>query len=267
MNTNTLSVMLISVLTGFVLSRAAQAVSPPPDGGYPVGNTAEGQNALFSLTSGGYNTAISVNALGSSTIGDNNIALGDGAGINVTTASDVICIGTPGADLSGNCFIGQISGAIVPSGVQVIIDVNGHLGTIVSSRRFKNEIKPMNKLSEAIFALKPVSFRYTNKLDPTGTTQFGLVAEDVERVNPELVACDKQGNPYAVRYEAVNAMLLNEFLKEHKKVEELEHSNVQLKHDFAEQQKQIAALTAGLQKVSAQLEVSKRAPQTVVNNQ
>ena len=166
-----------------------------------------------------------------------------------------------------------------PAGVTVIVNANGRLGTIVSSARFKEEIKPMDKASEAILALKPVTFRYKPELDPDGIPQFGLVAEDVEKVNPDLVAHDDQGKPYTVRYEAVNAMLLNEFLKEHKavveeqrKVQEQGATIAQLKSVLAKQetaaaqhQKQIEALTAGLQKVSAQLEGSKPAPQ-VVNN-
>src|SRR5207248_4334420 len=131
------------------------------------------------------------------------------------------------------------------------VDAFGHLGTTTSSARFKHEIKPMDKASEAILALKPVTFRYKHDLDPEGVPQFGLVAEEVEKINRDLVARDEQGKPYSVRYEAVNAMLLNEFLKEHRKVE-------QQRKDFeaalAQQQKQIEALTAGLQKVSAQLE-------------
>ena len=143
---------------------------------------------------------------------------------------------------------------------------DGHLGTVVSSERFKEAIKPMDKASEAILALKPVTFRYKKQLDPKGIPQFGLVAEEVEKVNPDLVARDDQGKPYTVRYEAVNAMLLNEFLKEHRKVE-LQDRTAQ------EQQKEIDGLKAELkeqkaliQKVSAQLEVSKPALQTVVNN-
>jgi len=129
----------------------------------------------------------------------------------------------------------------------------------------------MDKASEAILSLQPVTFRYKHELDPDGIPQFGLVAEDVEKVNPALVARDADGKPYTVRYEAVNAMLLNEFLKEHKKVEDLQVTVAQQQKTFqakvAEQQKQIDALTAGLQKVSAQLELSKPAPQTVLNNQ
>jgi hypothetical protein len=116
----------------------------------------------------------------------------------------------------------------------------------------KEQIKPMDKASDAILALKPVTFRYKQEFDPDCIPQFGLVAEDVEKVNPDLIVRDREGKPYTVRYDAVNAMLLNEFLKEHRKVEQM--------------QKQIATLTAGLQKVSAQLEMSKPAPQTVLNN-
>jgi hypothetical protein len=148
----------------------------------------------------------------------------------------------------------------VAGGVGVIIDSSGHLGTVVSSKRFKDEVKPMDKASEAILALKPVTFRYKHELDPERIPQFGLVAEEVEKINPDLVARDKEGKPYTVRYEAVNAMLLNEFLKEHRKVQQLEAN-------AARQQKQIETLTAGLQKVSALLELSKSAPQAVLNNQ
>jgi Chaperone of endosialidase len=128
-----------------------------------------------------------------------------------------------------------------------------------SSARFKDDIKPMDNASEALFALKPVTFRYKAEIDPAGISEFGLVAEDVARVNHDLVVCDKEGKPYTVRYDAVSAMLLNEFLKAHRKMEEQEAT-------IAKQQKQIDALTAGLQKMSAQLELSKTAPQTVVNN-
>jgi hypothetical protein len=140
----------------------------------------------------------------------------------------------------------------------VVVDVNGHPGTVTSSARFKDEINSWNKASEAILALQPVTFRYKHELDPKGVPQFGLVAEQVEKVPPELVIHDKQGKPYTVRYEAVNAMLLNEFLKEHRKVETLEGIVTQ-------QQKQIAALTATVQKVSAQVEMTKPAPQVVAD--
>jgi len=152
----------------------------------------------------------------------------------------------------------------------VVINSNGKLGVTASSARFKEKIQSMDKASESILALQPVTFRYKHELDPEGIPQFGLVAEDVERVAPDLVARDDQGKPYTVRYEAVNAMLLNEFLKEH-------HKNEEQAATVARLQTQVEALTAGLQKVSAQLatgrvrpigglELSKSAPQTVLNN-
>jgi Chaperone of endosialidase len=228
------------------------------------GNTADGGNALFSNITGYTNTAIGAHALGSNTTGSNNTALGFGAGGNVTTASNVICIGTTGANQSNSCFIGQIFGATSSGGTAVFINSDGKLGSTTSSRRFKDEIKPMDKASEALFALKPVTFRYKKGIDPRGLPQFGLVAEDVEEVNPELVVRDKEGKVNTVRYDAVNAMLLNEFLKEHRKVQQLTKD---FESKLAEHKKQIEALTAGLQKVSAQLEASKPAPQVVLNNQ
>jgi len=232
-------------------------------------NTAIGASALQNNTNGN-STAIGFGALMNNTIGHDNIALGFKAGIRNLTGNNNIAIGTPGLSQEFKTirigevgkhlatFIAGISGAPVADGVGVIVGSDGKLGTIVSSARFKEAVKPMDKASEAILALKPVTFHYKQEIDPEGIPQFGLVAEQVEKVNPALVARDDQGKPYTVRYEAVNAMLLNEFLKEHGKVEKLE-ANVAL------QQKQIEALTAGLQKVSAQLEASKPAPQ-VVNN-
>ena len=147
--------------------------------------------------------------------------------------------------------------------------MNGKLGTMTSSARFKEDIKPMDNASEPILALKPVTFHYKN--DAMETPQFGLVAEEVAKVNPDLVVLDRDGNPYTVRYEQVNAMLLNEFLKEHKKVQEQGATIAQQRRDFdmaiAKQQKQIETLTAGLQKVNAQLEVSKTAQQVAEKNQ
>jgi trimeric autotransporter adhesin len=204
--------------------------------------------------------------------------LGNEAGYNVSTASNVICIGAPGDDVSDSCFIGNIFGQASASGIAVLINGNGRLGTTTSSKRFKEEIKSMDKASETLFALRPVTFHYTREIDPVGKSQFGLVAEDVEKVNPDLVVRDKEGKPYSVRYDQVNAMLLNEFLKEHRTVQALtstvakqEAIIAKQQKDFqataAHQQKQIESLTAGLQKVSAQLELSKAAPQTVLNDQ
>jgi trimeric autotransporter adhesin len=245
------------------------------------GNTADGDSALLSNTTGDQNKGLGVSALGNNVVGDRNTAvgafaltqatsnlstaLGFDAGINVTTASNVICIGAnvAGANVNDSCFIGniyqkQVGGDSLP----VRVDSFGKLGTEISSRRFKRQIRSMAGASETILALKPVIFQYRS--DKSNTAQFGLVAEDVAEVNPDLVIRDRDGKPYSVRYEAVNAMLLNEFLKEHRKVEE------QRRHfegAFAQQQKQIDALTAGLQKVSAQLELSKAAPPTVLNHQ
>jgi uncharacterized coiled-coil protein SlyX len=163
----------------------------------------------------------------------------------------------------------------------VKVDSTGHLGTVGSSGRFKEQIKPMGNASEAILALKPVTFRYKKEIDPERTPEFGLVAEQVETVNPDLVARDAEGKVYTVRYDAVNAMLLNEFLKEHRKVQEQEATIAELKSVAAkqetinaQQQREVKALAATLkeqasqiQKVSAQLELNKPAPQMVLNNQ
>jgi hypothetical protein len=225
-------------------------------------NTATGRNALFSNTTGAGNTAIGDSALDANTIGGNNIALGRLAALNVTTANNVICIGANGMNVNNSCFIGQIFGATSSGGTAVFINTDGRLGTATSSQRFKEDIKPMEQASKALFALQPVTFRYKKEIDAAGTSQFGLVAEQVEKVNRDLVVRDKEGKAYSVRYDQVNAMLLNEFLKEHCKVE-------QLKKDFeskiAQQQKRIEALTAGLRNVSAQIEASTPAPQTVLS--
>ncbi len=241
-------------------------------------NTAMGFFALLNNSTGHDNTAVGVNALLSNT-GSNNIALGAGAGGNVTTADHVICIGANGQTVNNTCYIGQIFGVTSSGGTAVFINSIGQLGTTTSSRRFKDEIKPMDKASEALFALKPVTFCYKKEIDPAGTSQFGLVAEDVEKVNPDLVVRDEKGKPYSVRYDQVNSMLLNEFLKEHRKNEQQEASITQLTSTVvkqeaivAQQQKGIEILSAQLkeqaaqiQKVSAQLEVSTPAPR-VVNN-
>jgi trimeric autotransporter adhesin len=235
-------------------------------------NTATGSSALASNTAGSLNTASGFQALGNNTSGSFNIALGLNAGVNLTTGDNNIDIGNAGVAGEANTirigtggiqtatYIAGIRGTPIGGGVAVRVNANGQLGTVGSSARFKQNIKPMDKASEAIHALKPVTFHYKKELDPEVSPQFGLVAEDVEKVNPDLVARDAKGELYAVRYEAVNAMLLNEFLKEHRTVQEL-------KAIVAEQQKQIEGLTAGLQKVSAQLELSKPAPRTALNNQ
>jgi hypothetical protein len=200
------------------------------------GNTATGFLALSSNIDGNLNTAYGDQALKFNTSGSSNIALGNSAGNNVVTADHVICIGALGEDVSDSCYIGQIFGATSSNGIGVLVNSNGRLGTTTSSRRFKEEIKPMDQASEALFALKPVSFRYKKGIDPAGTSQLGLVAEDVEKVNPDLIVRDKEGNPYSVRYDQVNAMLLNEFLKEHRKVEQQEATITELKSTAAKQE-------------------------------
>ena len=231
-------------------------------------NTAIGYQALASDT-GDHNTAVGYQALARNTTGTFNVALA--GGFNLTTGNFNIDIGNDGvagesATIrigSGCCqssaFIAGIWGNTVSGGTAVFINSDGQLGTATSSARFKRDIQNMERTSETLFALRPVTFRYKKEIDPAGISRFGLVAEDVEKVSPDLVVRDKQGKPYSVRYDQVNAMLLNEFLKEHRAF--LEERN---KVDKLE--KQIAALTAGLQKVSAELELKKSAPQTVLNN-
>src|SRR5215472_6191006 len=317
----------------------AQAVNPPPTGGYPGRNTAAGTNALLRLTDGrdntalgsgalhnntdgesntavgagaldnnrlgsrntgtgivaletsrldngpdntadGYraldenngsrNTGIGWNALASVSQGTENIALGHSAGRNLSRSDSYnIEIGNRGVAGESNTirigdadqtktFIAGVSGAGV-TGAPVVVNANGKLGTAPSSERFKDEIKPIGKASEAIFALKPVTFRYKKELDPNGTKQFGLVAEEVEKVDRDLVVRDSDGKPYAVRYDAVNAMLLNEFLKEH-------HRVAALKSGAAQLTARLKAQDSKIQKVSAQLEMSQSTPQTVVAN-
>ena len=361
MKTNTVSLILVPLLIGLAFLQPAHAVVPPPDGGYPNFNTAEGTNALQHVTTGvgntaagwhslfttsvgnlntatgagtlvsnstgsnntangalalllnttgGFNTAVGdsalyantegfgntaagtsalknnsngilntalgnsalsnsngndntavgTGALGANTSGSGNTALGQGAGSGVTTAGGVTCIGAgvQGGDLDNTTWIGNVFGVSTHSGTTapVIVSNEGQLGTVVSSERFKKDIASMDKTSEGILSLRPVTFHY--KTDAGNTQQFGLIAEEVAKVNPALVILDKEGKPYTVRYDQVNAMLLNEFLKEHRKNEEQEAT-------IAKQQKQIDSLIAGLQKVSAQIEVSKGAPQTVSN--
>ena len=241
-------------------------------------NTAVGSQALLDnqgnlITTGHSNTAVGFQALLHNQ-GNFNIALGNGAGDFVVNAINVICIGADGADVNNSCYIRNIWQQ--PGGSQaVFVNAAGKLGFQVSSRRFKDEIKAMEQASEILYDLKPVSFRYKPEIEPTRPLGFGLIAEEVEEISPDLVTRDGNGQVSTVRYDAVNAMLLNEFLKEHRTVQELKSAAVKQEAMIASQQKQIEALKSGLQKVSAQLaaaspsggglEASKPATQ-VVNN-
>jgi uncharacterized coiled-coil protein SlyX len=266
-------------------NNTANGFSALSNNGTGLSNTANGFQALFH-NAGSNNTANGANALANNTTGASNIALGNLAGQSLTTGSNNIDIGNVGVAGESSTirigavgthaatYIAGIRGVTVAGGVAVIVGSNGQLGTTTSSERFKEAIKPMDKASEAILALKPVTFHYKHELDPEGIPQFGLVAEQVEKVNPDLVARDEKGQAYTVRYEAVNAMLLNEFLKEHRKVEHQETTITQLKSTVAQQQKGMELLAASLkeqaaqiQKVSAQLELNKPALQIVAGNQ
>ena len=366
MKTNTPSLILIPLLIAFALLQSVHAVVPPPDGGYPGFNTAEGTNALKNLTTGVGNAAVGWYSLFSNTDGSFNTALGTGTPLfnigdqNTTTGTYNVAIGaaallqnntgafntaTGGAALlnnqsgyfncafginalsnntsadgnaafgsnalsgnsggfnsafgtlalanssgsdntaigssaglglvtgDGNVYIGAdvvgedgVSNSTYISNVynsitsarQVYVDANNKLGTLASTRRVKDDIESMARASETILALRPVTFRYKKEIDRYCTPQFGLVAEEVAEINPDLVTRDREGKPETVRYDAVNAMLLNEFLKEHRKVQELEAN-------AARQQEQIEALTAGLQKVSAQIELNNSMPRMVLN--
>jgi Chaperone of endosialidase len=207
-------------------------------------NTAAGRFALRHNISGDGNTAYGLDALVNTT-GNDNTALGVEAGANLDTGDNNIDIGANVTGVAGesntirigntnitDTFVRGISRATAAGGAAVFVASNGHLGTMTSSARFKDEIKPMGNASEAILALRPVSFRYKKEIDPQGMPEFGLIAEEVEKVNPDLITRDKEGKPYTVRYEQVNAMLLNEFLKAHRKMEQ--------------EQNQIDALTARL---------------------
>jgi hypothetical protein len=248
-------------------------------------NTGDGQDALFNNTTGNDNAATGHFALFSNTTGNNNVALGNFAGQNLTTGDNNIDIGNQGIAGEANTirigtmgtqtaiYVAGIMGKTVPMSTPVFVNSKGQLGTTTSSARFKEAIKPMDNASEAILALKPVTFRYKKELDPMGVPQFGLVAEQVEKVNPDLVVRDQDGKVYSVRYEAVNAMLLNEFLKEHRKMEELKSIVAKQEATAAQQQTEIKTLTASLkeqasqiQKVSAQVELNKPAAQMAVNN-
>jgi len=250
-------------------------------------NTATGHHALNLNTNGGYNTADGEYALASSTRASQNTALGYGAGYRLTTGGNNIDIGNLGVAGEANTIrIGNPVTVMYPDGTThaaqtktyiagfatavtgstvVVNTTTRQIGMMPSSARFKEEIQRMDNASEAILALKPVTFRYKKDIDPDGTPQFGLVAEEVEKVNPALITRDVDGKPYTVRYDAVNAMVLNEFLKEHREVAELKSTVAEQRKGMEAMAAQLKEQAAQIQKVSAQLEASKPAPQMVNN--
>ena len=240
-------------------------------------DTAVGSGALQNNTTGAFNTAVGNRALVNNATGQFNIALGFESGINQDTGSNNIYISDVGASGESNVIaigarpgtytttlIGGIFGAAV-TGSAVFIDSSGKLGTVPSSSRFKEQIEPMDKASEALYSLKPVTFRYKKEMDPSGKLQFGLVAEDVAKVNPDLVVRDRDGKTYSVRYDQVYAMLLNEFLKEHRKVEEQAVAIAELKREIERLAAKDQERAAQIQRVSAQLDLATARPQTVAN--
>ena len=245
------------------------------DGTGAGGNTAVGGGALSALLTGTLNTALGTGA-GSADTGaeTNNIYIGDSGApgdTNTIAIGNLPATGTPYT----LCFIGNASTEVIMPGIvpgvltafqDVGVSATGSLGTFTSSARFKENIKPMDKASEAIFALKPVTFRYKKEFDPAGAEQLGLIAEDVAKVTPTCVALDRDGKPVSVNYRPVTAMLLNEFLKEHKAFVEEQHKVEKLEATVTNLMATVKEQAAQIQKVSAQLEVSKPAPQTVLNN-
>jgi Chaperone of endosialidase len=384
------NVTILFTLGSLAFSQIAQAVTPAPDGGYPGHNTAEGQNALFSRTTGLYNTALgaftlygdttgtgntavginvlrnnvtgvfntavglnalyfnrgdpnhnheasnncafgsyalsantigqdnsalgyraltsntmgaSNSALGSyalsgnttgignaaigvltltnNSTGNDNVALGAQAGNFVNSANNVICIGAAvyGANVDNTTYIGNIGGTPQGTGIFLTADTTGPPGTAVklgyqvSSRRYKEDIKPIDKASEALYTLQPVAFRYKGDVDPAHAQQYGFIAEDVAKVSPDLVVNDSQGKPSTLRFLSIQAMLLNEFLKEHTKVEQQQVTIGELKPTADRQQKEMEVVkaqlkeqTAQIQKVGAQLEARKFTKRVVLNN-
>jgi trimeric autotransporter adhesin len=219
-------------------------------------NTAIGTTALFSNTTGEFNTAVGSQTLRDNITGDSNTAIGDSAGFNITGSGNV-CIGASVNGVAGESNITRIRNVYecVATERAVYVTSDNRIGTLTSSRRYKEQIKPIEKASEAIHELRPVSFRYKQEIDPTRSLSFGLIAEEVARVSPDLVTPDREGKPETVRYEAVNAMLLNEFLKEHRKVQEQANTIAELKNEIATLTVTVKDQATQIQKVTSQLEV------------
>jgi trimeric autotransporter adhesin len=226
-------------------------------------NTAVGQAAMLNNTTGSSNIAIGVQALGNNDTGSSNIAIGNVAGTGVSTATNVICIGqVSGADVDSRTYIANIAGTTVSGGGtdSVTIDLTtGLVGHLSSSRRYKENIQPMDNASETLYRLKPVTYRFKKEIDAAQSVDYGLIAEEVAEIDPNLAIRDAKGQIESVRYMAVNAMLLNEFLKEHAKVQKLEAALEAVNERLKEQE-------ARIDKVSGQIEFNNSAPQVVVNH-
>ena len=219
-----------------------------------------GTNALLLLGTGSSNIALGYYAGYNLTSGDYNVYL---ANQGVSTESNTIRIGDPTNQTS--TYVSGIYGATAASGVAVYVNSSGQLGTLTSSRRFKKDIADMDASSEAILSLRPVAFRYKEEIDKSATPQFGLIAEEVEKVDPKLVARDGKGAIYTVRYEAVNAMMLNEFLKEHKRVE-AQSTKVNAQQDtISKQQETISAQQKKIEKLDQRMAELSRLIQKVAD--
>jgi Chaperone of endosialidase len=230
-------------------------------------NTAVGTTALFSNTTGEFNTAVGAQSLRDDVIGDSNTAIGDSAGFNITGSGNV-CIGAGVNGFAGENNITRIRNVYesVATERAVYVTSDNRIGTLSSSRRYKEQIKPMENASETIHALRPVTFRYKKEVDATRSLSFGLIAEEVAKVNPDLVTPDREGKPQTVRYEAINAMLLNEFLKEHRKVQQQGNTIAELKSEIANLTETVKDQTKQIQKVATQLDSTKAAERIVANN-
>ncbi len=238
-------------------------------------NTADGVQALYSNTNGTFCTAIGYQALHNCN-GFNNIGIGAQAGVLLTTGSDNIDIGSPGVAGDNNTirigtslhfatYIQGITGVTLsPAGAAVFVNSFDQLGTVNSSRRVKQDIRDMGNQSDVLLSLRPVAFRYKHDLDPQGLPQFGLIAEEVEKVAPELVLRDAKGEVYTVRYEQINAMLLNEFQKEHRQIQTLADQKdaqiAELRQQNSVLEKRLGQMEKRLEQVSEQVEQSKAAP-------
>jgi len=241
-------------------------------------NTATGENALFQNTTGNFNTATGAGALSSNTTGNSNTSIGSNAlhdttgfsnigigqdgGSNLTSGSNNICIGNSGVagesstirigDVQTATFLAGINGAGV-TGIPVLVSSSGQLGVASSSRLVKEEIREIAAESDGLMKLRPVAFRYKPQIDPTGLTQYGLIAEEVANVYPDLVAYDRDGRPETVRYQLVNALLLNEVQKQHWTADAQEETIEQQKGTIDRQQAEIEELKARLSRLEARL--------------